>query len=76
MNKIILRLHILSLNKVYEVIFDTRLSFRENLKILNELVDLKNRDYYIFDPEKKIALKRDIPLKDFNFRAFKNLNLY
>lgn len=77
MNKVILRFYIVSSKKVFEAIFDTRLSFLENIHLLNSIYSLnKDDNLYIVDPFRFIALRKDIPLKEFNFKNFMTLYIY
>lgn len=77
MNKVILRFYIVYSKEVIETIFDLRLSFKENIKLLKDLYKLKDEeDMYIVDPYKMIALKKDIPLNLFNFKNFMTLYIY
>lgn len=77
MNNIILRLYLISKKQVMEVIFDSRLSFIENFKLLKELLPVElNDDSYIIDPYRTIALRKDVALKEFNFKNFMTLYIY
>lgn len=76
MNKIILRFIIVKENKTFEVIFDQRLSFIENFKLLKGVCNLDIDRVYIFDIKKQIALKKNISLRDFNFKNFKTLYIF
>lgn len=63
--------------KVIEVIFDARLSFMENFNLLKEILPISlNDDSYIIDPYRTIALRKDIALKEFNFKNFMTLYIY
>lgn len=74
MNKIILRFYILKNDDFFEVLFDKRLSFNENFNLLKEIYDFPFFTY-IFDKTNNIALKKDIPIKDFDFNNFMTLYL-
>ena len=75
MDKIILRFNVIKSGQVFEVIFDKRLSFIENFKLLKEINSFElKEDVYIYDLDKMQALKKDIPLYEFNFQS--NLTLY
>lgn len=77
MNKIILRFYVVYKKEVFETIFDLRLSFLENMRLLKELYPLnKDKDMYIVDPYKMMALKKDVPLSLFNFKNFMTLYIY
>ena len=75
MDKIILRFNVIKSGQVFEVIFDKRLSFIENFKLLKEINSFElKEDVYIYGLDKMQALKKDIPLYEFNFQS--NLTLY
>ena len=77
MNKIILRFIIVKKQKTLEVIFDGRLTMEENFKLLSEIyeIDPINKTYVV-DINRKVALKKDIPISSFNFENFKTLYLF
>ena len=75
MDKIILRFNVIKSGQVFEVIFDKRLSFIENFKLLKEINSFElEKDMYIYDLDRIQALKKDIPLNEFNFQS--NMTLY
>lgn len=76
MNKIILRFIIVKKQKTLEVIFDGRLTMEENFKLLSEIYEMDSIDkIYVVDINRKVALKKDIPISSFNFKNFKTLYL-
>lgn len=77
MNKIILRFCLIKNKKVFEAIFDTRLDFNENFKLLKDIYDIGEiSEKYIVDMNKNIVLRKDIPIGDFNFQSFITLYIY
>ncbi len=77
MNKIILRFIIVKKQKALEVVFDGRLTMEENFKLLSEIYEIDSIDKtYVVDINKKVALKKDIPISSFNFKNFKTLYLF
>lgn len=77
MNKVALRFKIVKENKVIEVLFDKRLSFSENFKLLNEIYDLGDTESIcIYDQNYKKALRKDVKIELFNFPNFTNLYIY
>lgn len=77
MNKIILRFIIVKKQKALEAIFDGRLTMEENFKLLSEIYEIDSIDKtYVVDINKKVALKKDIPISSFNFKNFKTLYLF
>ena len=77
MNKIILRFIIVKKQKALEVIFDGRLTMEENFKLLSEIYEIGSIEKtYVVDINKKVALKKNIPISSFNFKNFKTLYLF
>lgn len=77
MNKIILRFIIVKKQKALEVIFDGRLTMEENFKLLSEIYEIDSIDKtYVVDINRKVALKKDVPISSFNFKNFKALYLF
>lgn len=77
MNKIILRFIIVKKQKTLEVIFDGRLTMEENFKLLSEIYEIGSIEKtYVVDINKKVALKKNIPISSFNFKNFKTLYLF
>ena len=75
-NQIILRFYVVATKQMFEVFFDTRLSFNENFDLLSKIYDYKlNRNNYIVDDDRR-ALARDVPLKLFHFKLFTTLCIY
>ena len=62
--------------RVCEVALDERLSFTENLKLLERIIHRDLSSSEIYDPYKKIFLERNIPLKEFGFEGFTLLYLF
>ena len=49
----------------------------ENFKLLSEIYEIDSIDKtYVVDINKKVALKKDIPISSFNFKNFKTLYLF
>ena len=77
MNKIILRFIIVKKQKTLEVIFDGRLTMEENFKLLSEIYEIGSIEKtYVVDINRKVALKKNIPILSFNFKNFKTLYLF
>ena len=77
MNKIILRFIIVKKQKALEVVFDGRLTMEENFKLLSEIYEIGSIEKtYVVDINKKVALKKDIPISSFNFKNIKTLYLF
>lgn len=77
MNKIILRFIIVKKQKALEVVFDGRLTMEENFKLLSEIYEIDSIEKtYVVDINRKVALKKDVPISSFNFKNFKTLYLF
>ena len=77
MNKIIIRFIIVKKQKALEVVFDGRLTMEENFKLLSEIYEIDSIEKtYVVDINRKVALKKDIPISFFNFKNFKTLYLF
>ena len=77
MNKIILRFNVIKSGEVLEVVFDQRLNFKENFDLLKALCDYTlEDDSYIVDPDKHVALRKDVELSSFSFPNFITLYLF
>ncbi len=76
MNRIILRFIIVKDNKTFEVIFDSRLTFIQNFKMLKDVLDVDIERLVIMDNKKQIALRKDVPINEFNFKNFMTLYIF
>lgn len=63
-------------NEIFEVNLDKRLSFDDNFKLLKELIKIDYKNFYIFDPIRKIFLRKDIPLLKFEIETFRMFYLF
>lgn len=73
MNKIVLVLYIMKTHKQIEVIFDERLSFIDNLFLLNDLYSMGDLKTIRILDSHHIFLKRDVAIKEFGFKQFEKL---
>ena len=76
MHKLLIRFKLVKNNKVIEAYLDNRLSFKENIEMLNSALDESIGDFYVYDPNKKVFLDRNIPLCNFNITSFMILYLF
>ncbi len=76
MHRILIRFRIVCTGEILEVSFDERLSFFQNMGLLNRILDPKIPDFRIYDPYKKIFLDRNIPLKEFRIETFRFFLLF
>lgn len=67
MHKVILSIRIVKKGIYIEVIFDDRLTFKENLFVIFEAmkIDIDVNNMTIYDPVKKVVLITDKPLYNF-----------
>lgn len=75
-HEIKIRFRIVKNRHVIEVLFDERLSFHENFRILNEICNENLADVRVYDPMKRIFLDRDVPLSTFSFQYFVSFYLF
>lgn len=76
MNKIIFRFYIVKDFDYFEVCFDSRLSFIENFKLLNDLKAIDTSNLKIYDLESNSFLCLDKPISSMNFTYYNKLYLY
>lgn len=74
MNEIYVRLKVIKHEKTYDVCFDRRLSFNENLRLLKKLVNIDG-DNVIYDENIGIFLNMDIPLEKMNIECINMFTL-
>ena len=70
MHEVLIRFRFIDCDKTIECALDERLSFRENFQLLEKISDINCMNIAIYDPEKKIFLNEDLPLKQFNICRF------
>ena len=70
MHEILIRFRFIARDMTIECVLDERLSFKENFSLLQQISDIDCRKIVIYDPEKKIFLKEDLPIKEFNIGRF------
>ena len=63
-------------SQIMELVFDKRLSFRANIKLLNLIREEKIESFLIYDNKKRIFLDLDIPLERFNINGFMMFDIF
>ncbi len=76
MNECRIRLFLVMEGESVEVLLDRRLSWKENLKILGELLDQELEEMEGMDPLRKIFLDKEIPLDRFHLPSFPTFFLF
>lgn len=76
MYEVLIRFKIVKDDRYIEVSFDSRLSFKDNLKILSEMLNDDLNNMKVYDPIKKLFLDIDIPIGEFNISYFIYLQLF
>ena len=76
MNDVMIRLKNIKNSQIMELIFDKRLSFKENMKLLNMIKEEKIESFLIYDNKKRIFLDLDIPLERFNINGFMMFDIF
>lgn len=76
MHEILLRLKSIKSNKTYEVLFDERLSFNENIELLSMAINEQFHNPYIYDPVRKLFINNECKIEDFNISSFMMFYLF
>lgn len=76
MNKIVFRFYEIKNNDFFEVSFDSRLSFIDNFRLLNEIYSIPINTIHIYDETSKTFLDMDIPIEKFGFSHYNKLFLF
>ncbi len=76
MHRIAFRLCFVESGIVKEAYLDERLSFAENFVMLSEISGCRFENGVIYEPNKKIFLDENIPLKEFHFSGFPCLLIF
>ena len=76
MFKVPIRFVLVKSSEILEVKLDIRLSFEDNFKIIKKLIKTKYDNIYVFDPIRKIFLRRDLPLFNFEIETFRMFYLF
>ena len=76
MNKVYLTLKMIRSNETIDVIFDEKLSFKENFELLKEIKDIETGNMYIYDPFSHLYLKDDIPIRSYNLNNHMYFEVY
>ena len=76
MNDVMIRLKNIKNSQIMELVFDKRLSFKENMKLLNMIKEEKIESFLIYDNKKRIFLDLDIPLERFNINGFMMFDIF
>ena len=75
-NSVVLRFRIVKNNHIVEASFDRRLSFLQNIELLNMIIDEKIGDFYIYDPLRGIFLDRRCPIECFNIESMMMFDVF
>ena len=76
MAEIMMKFKLVRNNECFEAKLDDRLSFVDNLKMLEVLSKKDIKNCYVYDPNKKIFLDVNIPLNNFEISSFVIFNLF
>jgi len=77
MNKIYLKLIFIKNNKIVEVVFDKRLSFKDNFRLLKAIMPCVDTEgFYIFDKNINVFLDTNEPIKNFNIDNLTTLRVF
>ena len=76
MHRLTVRMKDVKSSMIIEAALDERLSFRDNFRLLEELLEIPLTDAQVYDPYKKIFLDRNIVISDVHFGSFMLLHLF
>ena len=76
MNDVMIRLKNIKNSQIMELVFDRRLSFKDNIRVLNIIREDKIDAFLIYDPIKRIFLDLDVPLERFNINGFMMFDIF
>ena len=76
MHRLKVRMKDVKSSMIIEAALDERLSFRDNFKLLDEMLEISLESAQVYDPYKKIFLDRNIVIADFHFGSFILLHLF
>ena len=75
MKQIMIRFKIIKNDECIEVKFDDRLSFKDNLKLLENIYKRNLTDLNVYDQNKGIFLDMNIPINNFEINSFMTFTL-
>lgn len=76
MYDVLIRFKLIKNDYIFEAILDSRLSFKDNFKLLENIVDIDIKNVWVFDPKNEVFLNRNIPIAQYNINYFMILYLY
>lgn len=74
--KKVIRLYVIKDHNFFEVCFDSRLSFNDNLRLLKDIYKLDTTNVHIYDEYANRFVAMDIPIDKFNFNDYVKLTLF
>lgn len=75
MNNIVFRFYLVKENKYFEVSFDSRLSFKDNFKLLQDIYPINIDTLNVYDKVNSVFLAIDVPISEFCFKRYTDLEL-
>lgn len=75
-NEILLRLMIMRNKRIIEAYLDQRLSFKNNFVYLQQMTGEDLSEAIVYDPNKKLFLDENIPVKEYHISYFMLLELF
>lgn len=76
MHDVLIRFKLIKNDYVFEAVLDSRLSFKDNFKLLQNIIDKNLKNIRVFDPNKRVFLDENTPLVNFNINNFILLYLF
>lgn len=76
MYDVLIRFKFIKNDYIFEAVLDSRLSFKDNFKLLQNIIDINIKNVKVYDPKNGVFLNRDIPIKQFDINYFVYFYLY
>lgn len=76
MYDVLIRFKFIKNDYIFEAVLDSRLSFKDNFKLLQNIIDIDIKNVKVYDPKNGVFLNRDIPIKQFDINYFVYFYLY
>ena len=76
MYDVLIRFKFIKNDYIFEAVLDSRLSFKDNFKLLQNIIDIDIKNVKVYDPKNRVFLNRDIPIKQFDINYFVYFYLY
>jgi len=72
----LMRFKVIKDDRVFDAYLDERLSFVDNFKLLENILDTSSNYYKVYDPNKKLFLNTSVPIEEFSISNYMMMYLY